>query len=273
MLKGVLSGLEIDPDFAGAEDFALLNDNLKVITEGTTTQRAFCRMLEGELIRHRSDVVFVDPLLSFAGIEISRQDQCSRFLREWLNPVLKSTGACLIGAHHMGKPKDPKVTRGWSILDYAYAGIGSSELVNWARAVSVVIQTGENDFVLKLAKRGPRAHARHPNGTPAYRDIFLRHAEGRIYWEQVDPPEEPQEEGDGQPGGRPSKVDKLLGLGLGAVIDALAEPVGRNALARIIEDHAASKGMDVSQCTCRRAIEHLVETKALKKDQNGYRKP
>jgi len=165
----------------------------------------------------RPDVVWVDPLLSFAGIDVSKQDQVTPFLRELITPVLESTGVVMIGVHHTGKPKDSKATRDWTAIDWAYAGIGSSELVNWARAVMLLRPVENRTFELKLAKRGSRAGATHADGSPAYGSVWLQHATGRIYWDQVNPPEEPVEEpqeANGKPpgsqqerSGRPSKIE------------------------------------------------------------------
>jgi hypothetical protein len=43
-----------------------------------------------------------------------------------------------LALHHTGKPKTLKETKNWTDIDYAYSGLGSSELVNWARAVMVL---------------------------------------------------------------------------------------------------------------------------------------
>lgn len=263
--QGILDSLGIT---SFSDEMAELEERLRVVTERRTVGPKFCGWLERQIALHNADVVFCDPFLSFAGIDVSRQDQCSQFLRTALNPVLADTGAVLIAAHHTGKPKDSKATQGWTVFDHAYAGIGSSELVNWARAISVLFPVGDTGrFELRLAKRGKRAFATNPNGELTT-SLFLQHAERGISWTQCDPPA-PKPEGEHK-GGRPSKVDELLAVGLGPVIDKLTVPIGRNDLAKLIEAFAAQKCLDVSLDTCKRVIPRLVKTRALVKKDEGY---
>lgn len=264
MVQGVCQALGID---SFSPEFADLNDRLKFVTERSLIGDRFCGWLRRQIELHRADIVFVDPLLSFAGIDVSRQDQCSRFLRNWLNPVLSATGAVMIGAHHTGKPKLERGQREMTAHDYAYIGIGSSELVNWARIVMVVVPRGDV-YELKLAKRGPRAGATHLDSTRTT-SLWLRHAQDRIFWEQVEPPQEPEPKTKGG-GGRPSKVDQLLAVGLGGMVDKLTTPTGLNELARLIENYAASQGVDVKITTCKEAIVRLVANKVLKKEDGKY---
>jgi hypothetical protein len=212
----------------------------------------------------------VDPFLSFAGIDVSRQDQCTQFLRTALNPVLSDTGVVLIASHHTGKPKEAKHKAGWTMYDHAYEGIGSSELVNWARAVSVMQPVEAGVFKLLLAKRGRRAWATHPGGEPTT-TLWLRHAQQGIAWEQAEAPEQAQ--GEHPKGGRPSKADQVIELGLGAVIDQLTAPVSGGDLAGRLEAFAASLHLDVSATTCRQVIRQLVSNKAIRKTDSGYIKP
>jgi hypothetical protein len=116
----------------------MVNERVKIIRCRGKTGKDFCFWLEQEIFEWRADLVYVDPLLRFAGIDVSRQDQCTKFLNDNLDPMLASTKVVLIGAHHTGKPKTTKETSNWTVYDYAYSGIGSSELVNWARAICIL---------------------------------------------------------------------------------------------------------------------------------------
>lgn len=265
-VQGVLASLGID-EFNSPELFATVRQNVKVMTQHNKVGASFVKWLEQEIIKHAADVVIVDPLLSFAGIDISRQDQCSNFLRAVLNPVLKSTGVVMIGAHHTTKPKEKKATEGFTSYDFSYAGQGSSELTNWARAIAVLSPLEAGKFQLMITKRGRRSGACHANGEPTT-TLYLQHAHQGINWEQVDPPAE-AEPAD-KKAGQPSKVQKVLELGLGMVIDTLTGVVGKNDLARKIESFAATKGLDVSLDTCKRVVEKLVSNGAIKKGDGGY---
>jgi hypothetical protein len=264
MVQGAALALGID---SFSPEFEVLNGNLKIVTECSSIGQQFCRRLGREIEQFEANLALVDPLLSFAGIDISRQDKCSEFLRGWMNPMLAATGAGLIGTHHTGKPKLVKDTRGMSALDYAYAGLGSSELVNWARAI-MVINPHADVFEVMLTKRGKRAGAIHPNGEPTT-SLWLRHASDKLWWEQIEAPaESPREQS--APGGRPSKVDELLALGLGLVIDSLTEPASKNEVARRIEELAASRKLDVGLRSCVKAVERLVSNGAVKKQGGLY---
>lgn len=188
MVQGVAHAHGLHPD---DDRWKTVTSNVLFRTETSSFGARFCARLRDMIDADRPDIVWVDPLLSFAGIDVSKQDQVTPFLREQLTPVLESTGAVMIGVHHTGKPKDAKATRDWTAIDWAYAGIGSSELVNWARAVMLLRPAGDRLYELKLAKRGSRAGATNPDGSTAYGSVWLQQAVGRIYWEQVNPPEEP----------------------------------------------------------------------------------
>lgn len=204
MVQGVAASHGIHPDDPRWE---LVGKNVLFRTETSSFGAGFCRRLRDMIDADRPDVVWIDPLLSFAGIDVSKQDQVTPFLRELLTPVLEATGVVLIGVHHTGKPKEAKATKDWTAIDWAYAGIGSSELVNWARAVMLLRPVESRLFELKLAKRGSRSGATHPDGSPAWGSVWVQHATGRVYWEHVNPPEEPAEQAAGGPddGGKGSR--------------------------------------------------------------------
>jgi RecA-family ATPase len=186
MVQGVASahGLTL-----GTEAFSIIDGNVMFKTESTSLREVFVERIHRLVDRERPDLLWVDPLLSFAGIDVSKQDQCSEFLRTMLNPMLEATGVVMVGVHHTGKPKAQKDTKHWTAIDYAYSGLGSSELVNWARAVMVVKPAGdEGQFELKLAKRGSRAGATHLDGEWTT-TVFLQHSKsGGVRWEQIDEP-------------------------------------------------------------------------------------
>lgn len=202
MAKGIESGLKVG-EFDNPDAYDQISKNIRVRSVTGKIGQVFCSWLRKEILDFHADLVLVDPLLSFAGIEVSRQDQVSQFCRLWLDPVLRETGAALISVHHTGKP--PQSRKGEApptLYDMAYSGIGSSELVNWARAIMLLQPAGDNAFRLVLAKRGKRAWAQHPNGSYT-QTVWLRHAaNGSIFWEQTDPPEEQEET-------KPQKEKKL----------------------------------------------------------------
>ena len=158
---------------------------------------AFCKWLEEILRETGAEIVVIDPLLSFVGDDISLQKVASNFFRNLIQPILKRTGAICIMVHHTGKPaKDKGATKGWSDSDFSYMGLGSSELVNWPRAVSVLVGTQEKGtFLLKFTKRGTRAGMIDQFTGCRTTDLYLRHgSEGEgIQWLQTKY-EEPEKE-------------------------------------------------------------------------------
>lgn len=207
MIQGVLKGMDID---IWSEELDTLKENILFIRNSIHTGKMFTDVLSRLIERHHPDIVWIDPLLSFIGADISKQEVCSTFLRNWLNPISERTGVVFMCVHHTGKPpKDAKQQQGWTSNDFAYLGIGSSELVNWARAVCVLRQLPNDDFELKLAKRGKRAGAidldsKHTNS------VYLKHADKGIQWIQTEPPEETQSKNDtpkSSPGPAPKTFD------------------------------------------------------------------
>ena len=169
--------------------FRALEERLVIVTESVQTGEEFANAVRLLVAKHKPDLVWLDPLLSFIGDDISKQDVCSYFLRNLLNPIAHETGVVWMMMHHTPKPStDPKSKSGWNATDHSYAGTGSSELTNWARAVCVLQSTkDEGRFALRLAKRNNRAGATELNGDRTNL-IHLKHSEGSILWEQTAAP-------------------------------------------------------------------------------------
>jgi hypothetical protein len=159
------------------EDFDNLNDNLIFIPVSGVTGADFIAAVERQVIFHNADVVWIDPALSYIGGDISKQEVSSHFFRELLDPMLKRTSAIAIIMHHTGKPskQEGKTRVEQSVKELAYSGLGSSDLVNWARAVMVLAPTSDPKvYRLMFSKRGERACAIDANGTESTDTIHLR---------------------------------------------------------------------------------------------------
>lgn len=266
-VQGVLESIEISP-----AEIQEVDDRLKIIRCRGLTGTAFCTWLEKKVSDHNADIVYVDPLLRFAGVDVTRTDQATHLVNDSIDPILARTGVILIGIHHTGKPKqDKNQSKGMTIYDYMYAGIGSSELVNWARAVTVILPIAEGVFEVKLAKRGKRAWATHPDGSPTT-SIFLKHHETRIFWLQIEPPPSAPERTERQNQGRPSKVDQIAFSNLHDFCsNCKPEGEGLNEISARLEKWLAKEKIDMSISTCKRAIPALVANgKLLKTDLSLY---
>jgi hypothetical protein len=185
-LQDVIAGAYLD-----SAERDQLRDRLAIFRDTISTGTAFTAAL-AELVRsHQADIVFVDPLLSFAGIDVSDQEQASRFLRHDLAPILLETGAILVAMHHTGKPKAASDKEGHTVADLAYAGLGSSEFTNYFREVAVLFRCQGDEPIYKfgLTKRRGRAGLKDANGD-FKGEIHIRHAseKGVIRWEYSQPP-------------------------------------------------------------------------------------
>jgi hypothetical protein len=187
-LQDVIAGAYLDSD-----EKATLREHLAIFRDTVSTGTTFTAALRQLVIDQQADIVFVDPLLSFAGIDVSDQEQASKFLRHDLAPILLETGAVLVAMHHTGKPKAASDKEGHTVADLAYAGLGSSEFTNWFREVAVLFRCQGEEPIYKfgLTKRRGRAglkdHANQFKG-----EIYIRHAaeKGVIRWEYSQPPSE-----------------------------------------------------------------------------------
>lgn len=185
-LQDVVTGAYLDQ-----AERATLKDNLAIYRDTISTGTAFTTALKALIIAHRADIVFVDPLLSFAGIDVSDQEQASHFLRHDLAPILLETGAVLVAMHHTGKPKAAADKEGQTVADLAYSGIGSSEFTNYFREVAVLFRCQGEEPIYKfgLTKRRGRAGLKDSEGQ-FKSEIYIRHAaqKGVIRWEYSQSP-------------------------------------------------------------------------------------
>jgi hypothetical protein len=175
MRDGIAAGFELSHD-----DALLVNEMVSVATVDDVSGPRFFPRLEGLIREWQPDIVVLDPLLSFIGGDLNRQEVTADFLRHRLNPIIHRVNAAVIVLHHTGKPK---FENGRAPDSADYAGLGSSELPNWARAIASLTVEG-NGFALTLGKRGKRSGVQDPSGNTR---IWLRHSANRIFWEPAEP--------------------------------------------------------------------------------------
>ena len=175
---------------------SLLAENLAIFRDTTSVGPTFPGMLRQIITSHAADLIFVDPLLAFAGIDIADQQAASQFCRHDLNDVLKETGCVLIAMHHTTKPRTAKDKEGQTVADMAYSGSGSAEFVNYFREVGVLVRQQGDEPVFKFGftKRRGRSGMKNSLGDFAG-EITIRHArdKGQIRWEYANEFEPAQE--------------------------------------------------------------------------------
>ena len=194
--------------FTKDQAFELMISNVMFARVTSQTGEDFAKVIANILDQHgQKDLVFVDPLLSYIGDDINQQKVVSHFLRNLCNPIAFQRKFAWVFSHHTGKPSsDSKSRKHWNEGDFAYIGIGSSELTNWARAIAVLQSTPHDGiYKLLLSKRGRRAGVVDVNGQPTNL-IPMKHADSGIYWE---PCELPEDDEDDKKNGRPKTISKL----------------------------------------------------------------
>ena len=187
--RGAAMGhLPKDPEIAKR-----LQENMVFIRETVHTGKKFVERMQSLIDLHKPDMVWIDPLLSYIGDDIGEQRVASEFLRNWLGPLLESTGVVLMVVHHVRKPSqnDSK-----SSTDLQYLASGSSELVNWARAVVYLESPSDNIYRLRFLKRGSRAEAVDHEGKISDAIYVERGRNGMQTWTACAPP--PPKEDDNQ---------------------------------------------------------------------------
>ncbi|MEI6646271.1 MAG: AAA family ATPase [bacterium] len=154
---------------------------------GCTGER-FTERLNSLLEAHRDiDLVIVNPLLSFAGCDLSRPAEATHFFRELIDPAIKPNDHGRVGilfVHHTNKPPQAKDRNGWGTDAFsAYIGSGGADISNWMRA-GLALMPCENVtgvFRLVAGKRGKRLGWTDANGC-ATNTKYIAHSEKRIFW-------------------------------------------------------------------------------------------
>lgn len=199
-VQGVLAGMQVPTN--NEVVMSQLRERVHFYREAVRTGEDFGKLIREIVIRHSADLLWVDPLLAYSGINMSDQEQASHFLRHILQPVLQETGVILFALHHTTKPKGKNEQTPQDIDSLAYAGGGSSEFANWFRSVMVLQKDPDSGdmphYNLRLAKRGGRAGVKDPATDSFTRSVALRHSReaGVVCWERrtsIDPSGLPQE--------------------------------------------------------------------------------
>jgi hypothetical protein len=177
----VYNSLHLDMD-----ERVLINKNLEIYRDTLSFGDSFIHRLRELIVKHSCDIIFVDPLLAFSGIDVNQQKEVTKFCRMDLDKVLSDTGCVLIAMHHTPKPKSAKDKEGFTISDYAYSGSGSAEFTNYFRETAILVRLPGTQPIFKFGttKRSGRSGLRDVNGDFA-NEIIIRHSRtpGQVRWE------------------------------------------------------------------------------------------
>lgn len=151
MRDGVLEHLE---DLNNEEKIALKRNFICVLESARTAKEFVDDVLEPLLKEHQPDLCILDPVLSYLGGDSSSQEVVGYFLRNLLNPLLQKYKCGALVVHHTPKPTGQPNKNNKLASDYAYAGLGSVEFPNWARAVLILSAKDDEGLrELRIAKR------------------------------------------------------------------------------------------------------------------------
>jgi hypothetical protein len=236
MLDGVRRGLALSEDDSRAVDDAIL-----IHTENALAGPGFIRVVARLAELHKPDLIFIDPALAYVDGETKDSKAVGDFLRRGLNPILTDNNCGGIVLHHTTKAKNEGTA---ATADFLYAGLGSVEYTNWARAVLVLETKGDGLFSLHAPKRGRRLR------WPPELHRWIRHSRqpDMIFWEEAEAPIE-------QPGGGRSKPTKTLNDLL-----ALVPTEGRILLSMLL---IKASDVGIGQNKARGFLEQLMSDKTL----------
>jgi len=160
----------------------LLAERMVFVRESEKTGEAFIRLARNLVKKHEPGIVLADPLLSYVGGDVNRQEVMSLFLRNGIQPLLNETGIIWVFVHHTGKP--PREQAGKPAGGNAYSALGSSEILNWPREVLTFgVRDWDNRvFGLEFRKRARQSGITAPDGSLTY-ELVIRHSEEGVVWE------------------------------------------------------------------------------------------
>jgi hypothetical protein len=190
MVRGVSNALN-----PTAEDKDVIRDNVLYASERARTGGLLlAEVIEPLLEKHRPDILRIDPLLAYLGADINDAKETAAFLRNGLNPLLEKYNCGAIINHHTPKVIN-RDTKGWRASDWMYAGAGSADLTNWARAILVIDPTyAQHVYKFIAAKRGGRIGWRHEDGDVKYIRYFCHDTAGGLAWHDATADDELQVE-------------------------------------------------------------------------------
>lgn len=184
MRDGILAGLGMEADEAEAA-----TGNVLIHSCDDKTGPNFAREVVKPLLeKHRPDLLWIDPALSFLGADASDQEAVPAWLRHDLNPLLRKYGVACILLCHTGKPRT-QASDSTSLpeIDPAYAQLGSSEWANWTRATLTLQRTkAAGLFCLTAGKRRERLWRDDEGAIQPSRLLAHSRIRGQICWRDAD---------------------------------------------------------------------------------------
>jgi RecA-family ATPase len=172
---------QVDYKGLDAEERNLLKNNLIILQDSEAAGPKFAAAIKNVIEDFKPDVVVSDPLMAYAGCDLSKQEQMADFLYNTLNPIIKESGIIFGFVHHDRKPPAQMANGRKPESRAMHNLLGSIVIAAWAREVISLVCTDEKNkqFELHFGKRGSR--------TGVGSVIRIRHTkqEGVVRWEQM----------------------------------------------------------------------------------------
>lgn len=191
---------DIDEMVAGACDFLKITEeqekefreNCIYISHKSLTGLEFIGFVRKALAYHQPDLLRLNPLQAYIGADIKDPERTAAFLRNGLNPLLEEFNCAVIIVHHTPKTNF-RDTEEWRASDWMYAGAGSADITNWARAILIADPTENSQvFTWIAAKRGKRIGWADKEGK-AITTRYFSHSEAKsIHWIDTEPIDIPE---------------------------------------------------------------------------------
>jgi hypothetical protein len=162
------------------DEMAVLKRNLIIGRQSAKAgAERFATYVRAIIMRYQPDIVIVDPLVSYFGSAIYDQEAASLFFRNNLQPIQNDTGVIFAFVHHVGKPPRANEQRQGPAH---YLGLGSSDIMNWAREMVTMTHCGDGVYKVEFGKRADRAGVVNFAGEQVNEIFVKRAARGMRYW-------------------------------------------------------------------------------------------
>jgi len=182
MARGVVNGIGLSEP-----EIQALGANNRVVTMPGKMGALFAQQLGKELTAFPCDVLRIDPVTGFFGDDVKDSKAVNQFCREWIQPLLDKHDCGLILILHTPKTNH-RDTSNWKDHDWMYAGAGSADWSNFARAILIIEPKEYPLFEFRATKRKQRIGWTDSNGQPVS-EKYWAHSKtpGEIFWEPASP--------------------------------------------------------------------------------------
>ena len=166
------------------DDIQRIRERLTIIENDTDCGNDFCKLLTEGCETYKPDVVWIDPLMAYAGGDVLSQANMTKFLRNIVQPIVTKNQILLGWVHHVGKPSGDANGHEKSDEQKKYSGLGTSDMQNVWREVINMSDQGDGLYELKFSKRGNRLGLKDEEGRIT-KTLNIEHSDNAIIWRQA----------------------------------------------------------------------------------------